>query len=207
MATTARRRRTLVGGVSLMFAAVLLLGIAGVLFGTERHSYAGDAVPPTNATVREGHTYRLSIHGGVQALAKRGLQSTGLQCEWASPGAASQVLSITAESAGTKATNSIATFTAPIGGPIQVSCTGVGPVFIDDAENASPDVAGFFLVAGMAVFMVGLLMVSSGKFTSRPRASEWTTSEDEEIERLVQLVHVRSNDIEVTAADADDVKP
>jgi hypothetical protein len=207
MPTSDRRRQSVVVGVALMFACILLFGIAGVLAGTERHSYVGGALAPNEVTVKEGSSYQISIHGGVKALIMRNINPTGLQCEWSSQGSGSQLLEISPEDRDSKATNMVATFISPISGSIHVDCVGWGTVFVDDAENASADLSGVFLVLGMIVFGVGLLVLVSPKLATRRDRSEWSTSEDEEIERLVHLVHVRSEDGEVAGPDGPDVTP
>lgn len=209
MPSSERRRRAVVAGVAMMFACVLLFGVAAVLAGTERHSYVGGALPPNEVAVTQGRSYQISIHGGVKALTERSINPTGLQCEWSSQGSGSQLLELNPENGESKATNTVATFVAPITGPIHVDCIGSGPVFIDDAKDASFDYAGLFLLLGMIVFALGLLVLASPKLTFRsPRArSAWTASEDEEIERLVHLVHIRSEDGEVHRPDGPDLTP
>lgn len=154
-----------------MFVSVLLFGLAGVLTGTERHSYDGGAVAPDNVTVTQGHTYQISIPGGVETMSERNVNPAGLQCQWSSPTAGSQSLDITPEKAESKATNTIATFVSPVSGSIHVDCTSWGTVFVDDAENASPDFAGLFLVLGMFVFVLGLVLLVSPKMSRRPAPS------------------------------------
>lgn len=195
----------MVVGVALLFTSVLLFGIAGVLAGSERHSYIGGALPPNQVTVREGATYQISVHGGVKALIKRNINPTGLQCEWSSQDSANQLLDITPENAESKATNLVATFSSPISGPIHVDCIDWGPVFVDDADNASTDYSGLFLLLGMIAFGVGLIILMSPRMTFSRDRSGWSAGEDEEIERLVHLVHIRSEDGEVSGPDGPDV--
>jgi MFS family permease len=208
MPTSDRRRRAVVIGVVLMFASVLLFGLAVVLAGTERHAYDGGALPPNEVSVKQGSTYQLSVPGGVKALIKRNISPTGVQCQWSSQGSGSQLLDLSPENGDSKATNMIATFVSPISGPIHVDCIGWGTVFIDDADNASFDYSGLFLILGMIAFGVGLLLLASPKITFTARdGSASTTSEDDDIQRLVHLVHIRSEDGEVSGPDRPDVTP
>lgn len=209
MPTSDRRRRAVVVGVAVMFASILLFGISGVLAGTERHAYLGGALAPNEVTVKQGGTYQISVHGGVGALVKRNITPSKLQCEWSSQGSGRQLLDLTAENRDSKATNTIATFVSPISGPIHVDCIGWGTVFVDDAQDASTDFGGLFLLLGMIAFGAGLLILAYPKltFAARRDRSEWSTSEDEEIERLVHVVHVRSEDGEVTGPDGSDLTP
>ncbi|MEO9108945.1 MAG: hypothetical protein ABI368_01850 [Jatrophihabitantaceae bacterium] len=185
-------------------AAVLLL-IVGIgcgtmyriLSSTEQHSFADRTVPSASVHVTDGASYLLSVPDGVRSLANRGLTPASIQCEYTSDRSANHPLDITPESAETKATNAFAGFTAPYTGDISVDCLGWGQVFIDDADNAAPDTAGWYLVLCVIALTIGAALAlsalrSSGGGPRDPAARP--LNEDEEIERLVQLVHVLSDD-------------
>lgn len=169
-----RRGRTFAAGIVLLFASIVLFGAAAVLSGSQRHSYSADAVPPRYVTVTQGESYRISIHGGVAAEAARGLQPSALQCDFSTVGSGAGYLDLQAESASSKATNDIATFTAPVSGRIHIDCTGLGAVFVDDADDAGFDGAGLAVVLGIAAFLAGLLALFSRRvhFESRAQRSE-----------------------------------
>ena len=70
-------------------------------------------------------------------------------------------MTVQAEGADTKATNTVATFSSPVTGVVNVDCQGWGPMFVDDANDRSPDVAGWFLVVGIAMLVVGVPLALS----------------------------------------------
>jgi hypothetical protein len=199
--------RRAVVAVLLMVAGLVLTGAFRVISGTEHQAFSVGAVPPSSVHVTAGKTYQLSVPGGVGALARRGADVGSGVCEWTAPGGASQALQVQAGGAGTKATNTVATFVAPTTGDIQVSCAGWGAMYVDDADNAKPDLAGWFLVAGVLALALGLpLGVSALRDAGRSGAgSRARASEDDEIERIVHSVHVRSEDAEVAGSDGGDV--
>ena len=198
---------------SVAAVALVLIAIAcgfgyRLLAGSARHSYSSGAVPPASARVTFARNYELAVPGGVRALVSRGVNPDTLACLWSGSSAVSQKLTITVAGSDTKATDVIATFVAPTSGPISVDCLGWGAVFVDDADDAAPDVAGTFLVLCVLALAVGLPL---GLSALRERSgagdddSAGPTSEDDEIERLVHLVHVRSEDGEVVDGDGADV--
>lgn len=195
--------------------ALLALGlVCGALYrivgGTEQHAYAPSAQPPGGVHVTTGKNYQLSVPGGVAALRKRGVELATLQCEWSSAGSAKQVLPVTAEGADTKASNVVATFTGPITGGIDVDCFGLGAMFVDDADDSPADVAGWFLVTCLVALTIGAGLALSALRSAQPDPDGElgrTARQDEEIQRLVDIVHVRSQDGEVGGVDRGDVTP
>ncbi|HEU5006761.1 MAG TPA: hypothetical protein VFT67_07300 [Jatrophihabitantaceae bacterium] len=196
--------------VVLLVMGILLGGLYRVTSGTERHSYASDAVPPANVHVTAGHSYMISVPGGVSALQDRDLSPSGLRCEWSTGGSAAQPLSVQLYGPDSKATDAVGTFTAPITGDVHIDCTGWGAVFVDDADDAGGDLAGLFLVLCVIALTLGAALGLSAlrlRHEGSSRDSARTASEDDEIERLVHIVHVRSEDGEVTHPDGGDVRP
>lgn len=139
----------------LLIGGVLFAALCRVAAGTEDHSYAPGAVPPATVGLTEGHSYRISVPGGVTALRQHGLAPLLLRCDWSARGTAAQPLPVQAEGASTKATDVIATFTAPSTGALRISCAGWGPVFVDDADDAQADLSGYLLLACMVLFLAG----------------------------------------------------
>lgn len=185
-------------------AAVLLAGIvcaalARLVAGTEQHSYSPGAVAPASVRVTEGHLYRLAVPGGVTALTRRGVDVTTPRCSYLAGGGVARPLTVQAAGADTKATDEVGTFVAPVGGNLHVDCLGWGPLFVDDADDAAPDVSGWLLVATTVLLTVGAgLALSAARSASLGRRRP---GGDEEIERLVELVHARSEDGDGNAAD------
>jgi hypothetical protein len=196
-----------------IIATILLLGGLGltaayrVLSGAERQSYSAGALAAATYHVTAGKTYELSVPGGVAALKKSGADIATAQCEWSSAGSGTRVLPATASGSDTKAIDVVATFTAPDTGEIHVDCSGWGAMYIDNADNAAGDAAGWFLVLGVIALAVGVgLGVSALRLAGEEvSSSRRPTREDDEIERLVHAVHVRSQDSEVADTDRGDV--
>jgi len=193
-------------------AAATALIIAGVLFGalyrivsgTEHHAFAVGAVAPNTAHVTLDQTYTLSAPGGVTTLRARGVDVNTAQCEWSVGGSASQALAVAAVGESTKATNVVGTFVAPYTGDIHVDCLGWGPMFLDNADGTAGDKAGWLLLLATVTLTIGVAL-GMAALRSSGVDSERAAREDDEIERLVHAVHVRSEDREVTRADGGDV--
>jgi hypothetical protein len=188
----------------LIIAALLLGALFRILSGTEHHAFASGAIAPTSTHVTLGDTYTLSAPGGVKSLMARGVNVNSAQCEWSVDGSASQALSVVVAGQGTKAVNVVATFVAPYTGNLHVDCLGWGPMFLDDAAGSAPDYAGWLLLLATISLTLGIALgIASMRAVGAD--SERSAREDNEIERLVHAVHVRSADHEVPRRDGGDV--
>lgn len=190
--------------IGLVILAVLLGALYRIVSGTEHHAFANGAVPLDSAHLTIGKAYTLSTPGGVQRLIARGVDPNAAQCEWSVDGSASQALTVAPAAPNTKAINVVASFVAPYTGDIHIDCLGWGPMFLDDADTTSADYAGWLLLlatmtltGGVVLAMVALRAVGANL--------ERTAREDDEIERLVHAVHIRSADHEVPRHDGGDV--
>ena len=190
--------------VGLIVAALLLGALFRILSGTEHHAYAAGALAPDSTHVTVGETYTLSAPGGVKALMARGVDVNTAQCEWSVNGSASQALTVAAAGQGTKAVNVVGTFVAPYTGNLHVDCIGWGPMFLDDAAGSAPDYAGWLLLLATICLTLGIAL-SIASIRAIGADSERAAREDDEIERLVHAVHVRSEDDEVPRRDGGDV--
>ncbi len=159
-----------VGAVALL-AGVVCLGLWRLTGATEKQPYTPDAQPPRSVMVTQGQAYSIAVPGGVPALLAAGVpvttgqnaQSPDLECDWASGGGAAESLKVTPESTSTKATNVVGSFAAPITGRITVNCQHWGTVFVPDADDASGDPSGWFLLAStVLLFAGGAAAMSSG---------------------------------------------
>ena len=162
MSRTPSQGRRAVAAIVLVVAGLMFCGMYRLTAGTERHSYSPGAVPPATVRLTEGRTYELSVPGGVKALKAQGQDVASPTCSYTRPGeTTSSELTVQAEGADTKATNTVATFSSPVTGVVNVDCQGWGPMFVDDANDRSPDVAGWFLVVGIAMLVVGVPLALS----------------------------------------------
>ena len=203
-----RARRLGAAGAVLLLLGIVFAGLCRITSGGERHSYSASAVPRDSVHLTQGHTYLLSVPGGVAALQKHDLSPSGLRCEWSLAGSGTQTLSVELYGADSKATDAIGSFVAPATGQIHVDCIGWGTVFVDDADDASGDLSGLLLVLCVVTFTLGAAFGLSALRSRREtfvRNSARAASENDEIERLIHLVHVRSEDGEVGGGDGDDV--
>jgi hypothetical protein len=201
-------------GMLLTLAGLALWVLYRVQAGGEAHSFTPDAVAPRTVHITQSHTYHLSIPGGVKAELALGIDSSVLQCAIAPAGGATDGLAITAEDAGSKATNQIASFIAPFTGTAHIYCTSLPPIFVDDADDAAADVSGWWLVLATICLTIGLPMLlsvlrrgprGSAGSTARGSGSDRTPGEDDEIESLVQRARRRADDREVGDLDAPDI--
>lgn len=203
-------RRAAIAAVLLVAGVALLAGFR-IASGSQHQAFASGALPPAGAHVTSGRTYQLVLPGGVAALKRRGVQTTSAECQWSAGGGPGQVLSATVEGADTKATNTVATFVAPVTATITVECAGWGPMFIDDADNAPADTGGWLLVLAIAALAVGAgLGVSALREASALAAAASSASrragDDDEVEGRIEVFAAAPHD-EVPDADGGDGRP
>jgi hypothetical protein len=210
--------------LGVLGSLLVVLGITGYVAyrlaaGTESHVFSPGAVPPHTVHVTANHNYQLSYPGGVAALAEQGVDLNSLQCDWMVPGSARQSLPVVPFDGSTEARNAVASFQAVVTGDIHVSCDGLGAMFVDGADNASGDVSGWYLLLSTLALTLGVpLAMSRMRLAARRRAEEeeqededyeplsvWLAGEDDEVERLVRIVHERAEDDEIGDADGGDV--
>lgn len=140
--------------------------------GNEQHSYAAGHTPPQYIRVDAGHTYSIAIPDGVSAETKQGLDPGHLACTMTAAGQTAGVLQVTAEDAQTKATNQIGTFVAPLTATVHIDCSGIGPVYVDDAADAERDWSLAWLVLAAIALAIGLPLSLSGLRAMSVRARE-----------------------------------
>jgi hypothetical protein len=207
MPPTSRIRPTRAAAATgLIIAGLLLAALYRIVSSSEHHSFSAGPVAPNTAHVTQGKQYTLSTPGGVKRLKQHGIEVTTPQCEWSVGGSASQALTVTAAGEFTKASNVVATFVAPFTGDLHFDCLGWGPMYVDNADNASADIAGWSLLLAVIMLTAGVAL-GLAALRSAGVESERATREDDEIERLVHAVHVRSTDEEVVDPDGGDVRP
>ncbi len=190
---------------ALIIAALLFGALYRIVSGTEHHSFSPGATAPNTVHVTAGKNYLLARPGGVKDLHARGVDVANPQCEWSVGGAGSQALTVTAAGTATKATNAVGTFVAPYTGDLHIDCLGWGPMFVDDADDAARDNAGWLLLLTTITLTAGVVLALATLREAAGR-SERAPSEDDEIERLVHVVHDRVADDEVPGVDGGDVR-
>ncbi len=189
----------------LLLAGLLCWGLFRVISGTEHHAYSAGAVPPVHIRVTATNQYTLSVPGGVAALKRRNVALKQAQCAWSTNGSALQALPVSTDP-NTKATEVVGTFIAPITGDIHIECSGWGPVFVDDANNATGDPAGYFLVLAMITLTLGVGFGLSALRTSTAGRPSRAAREYDEIEGAVHLGDVLREHGEVGGGDPGDVQ-
>jgi hypothetical protein len=191
---------------SLLLVGALCWALWSLMSGTQHHSYDAGKKPRYPVHLTAGNAYILSAHGGVQALLNRGVDVTAPRCEWSVAGSAPQALTVSPLTVDEKGTNAVATFVGPFTGDLTIDCPAWGDVFVDDADNAKPDIAGWFLVAAVVALTLGVgLGLSAWRSALAARSAEGPMGDDDEIETLVDGPRVRRRDHEVGRDDGDDV--
>ena len=167
-----RRYGGVVGGALLVIAVVLVVGHV-LLSGSGSHSWDRHATPPGSVTLSAGTSYFVSTADGPGAAPA----PAKLACTYTDAGGGSGPLTLTVENADSRATHAVARFVSPVTGRVAVGCSGgtVGtrPVFVDDADSAASDAAGWLLVLGVVagVAGVGLALGASYRRFGVPRVS------------------------------------
>lgn len=198
-------------GAGLLLVGLVCLALWRVFSGTENLPFTEGAGTPPRAHVTEGDTYSLAVPGGARAMIAHGVYgppggTLQLTCEWSTGGSLSQTLNVTAESSDAKAETTVARFTAPTTGYIRVTCANWGAVFIPDADNASADISGWFLVAAVITLTIGVGLALSAAREASLRQSAWSGN-DEEVEGPVDLRDTAWYDGEVVDPNTRDVPP
>jgi hypothetical protein len=190
----ARATRATLAAVALL-VGVTCAGLAWVFAVTESHAYAHGPAPEA-VHLTSGRQYLLSVPGGYRALVKRANVLTP-QCTYtpqpADSGAPTLPLAVEPFGADTKATNAVGSFVAPTTGDLRIECLGWGGVYVDDADDSGFDVSTL-LVTVASVALLAAVGLGLSALRGLLAEAHSRTSEDEDIERLVRAVHVRSED-------------
>lgn len=162
--------RTLVCGIVVVLAGTACWALYAVQAGRERRAYAHGGAPPASVQLSAGHTYWLSVPGGVRHLDAIGVQVSSLQCTAAAAGQTPAALQITAQGKDTKATDEIASFFSGITGRVHVECAGVGAVFVSGGGAEGLDWSGLWLILASVLLVIGIPLTLSGRrsLPSRP---------------------------------------
>jgi hypothetical protein len=158
---------------SRVATAGLVLVVAGLAFwalfryqsGRQHDSFARGG-PPATVHLTTGHTYWISIAGGVRRELRLGRDPAALQCTESAAGAAPRVLVIAPQARDTKALNQIGSFTAPVTADVRLQCDGLSAVYVDDSDGAF-DHAGLWLLLASVALAVGAPLAVAATVASR----------------------------------------
>lgn len=169
MATDAGRR--LVAGVLLLVLAVLVWAGHVFVAAGGGHSWDAGSQPPATVHLTAGRNYTLSTSGGLGALvAGKASTEPSVRCTYSAAGRASTALPVQPLAYDARITHEIATFTSSVSGDVSVGCADVSAVFVDDADDASPDLAGVLVIV-CAVFALGGVALTLSGLAARPARS------------------------------------
>jgi hypothetical protein len=174
-----RLPRSLVAGPLLIILGLVCWALYVRQTNSEHHAYAHGGNPPTYVQIHAGKSYGIAIHGGVQREIRLGLAPGSVQCTAARRGQSPGPLDVTAETQDTKATDRIASFVSGINGVVHVECSGIGAVYLDDADDAAYDWSGFFLILASLALLTGLPLALSGLRTVFSRVDPAATADFE----------------------------
>jgi len=194
---------------ALLLAGLLCFALWRVVSGTEALPFAKGAAPPTSVRLTVGKTYSLAVPGGVRALVAHGVPASSnvldLSCQWSLGNADSQALSVTPESVDTKAEATVAHFPAPLTGRVHIVCANWGVMFVPDSDDRPADTSGWFLLLSTVLLTTGGALALAALRAARLGRLSLAAREDDEIEGLVDIVKVRSEDGEVGHRDGGDI--
>lgn len=166
---SAPHRRAAAAGLVLVVAGLLLWALYPFVAAEESHSFAPGQSAARLVHLHKGTHYQLGIPGGVRAARKAGVTPQALRCSAAPAGGSASSLAITAEQPDTKATNQIASFVAPFTARVHVTCSGLGAVYVDNAEA---DPSGYLLVSATVALVIGAPLLLAGvRRSARSRQS------------------------------------
>jgi hypothetical protein len=197
--------------VVVLLAGLVCWSLSRIISVTEHHAYSVNASAPSTVRVTAGQTYQLSVPGGLDELTKKHEPTSLPQCQWSMDGTALQDLPVTVVG-DDKATNVVGSFTAPQSGRISVECAAWGSVFVDDADGAQKDPAGFLLVLSIVAFTVGVGLGLSALWDRRERRERRERGDSalgprhgDQVEAVVHVGDIIAHYREVGGPDGRDV--
>jgi hypothetical protein len=165
-------RSRLVRGVLLLVLAVLAVGAGQLLAGHGHHAYDTNASPPPSYRLTLGKTYQLSTANGVAGLESQGLLDTSkqLSCTGSLLGGQSTAgtsqqhapLTILSTKDDPRDLHVFATFEVAQSGSYRISCSGIGQVFVDDADNSQDGYSSGLVVLACVAGVFGIGFTISG---------------------------------------------
>lgn len=158
-----RAGATLAAGVALLLLALVLFGGSRVVAAGQRHAYDPAATPPPSYRLTGGQTYQLSSAQPVAELKQAGVLPD-LACFLTSDSGAPTPLGLASVSDDDRNLHTFATMVAPSTGQFRLSCTGIAEVFVDDADDAEPDLSALLVLLSIAAGLLGVIAACSGGY-------------------------------------------
>ncbi|MEO6502415.1 MAG: hypothetical protein ABIQ09_10950 [Jatrophihabitantaceae bacterium] len=159
----ARAGTALAAGVALLLLALVLFGGSRVVAAGQRHAYDPAATPPPSYRLTVGQTYQLSSARPVAELKQAGvLPNPG--CFLSSGSGAPTPLALASTTDDDRNLHVFATMVAPSTGQFRLSCTGIAEVFVDDADDAEPDLSALLVLLSIGVGLLGVIAACSGGY-------------------------------------------
>jgi hypothetical protein len=165
----------LVMGVAVVLVGLVSWLLYGVQAGRENRSYHPNGTPPKYVRLETGHTYWLAVPGGVSRLREAGVAPTALTCTATAAGQAPGPLTVNGvvgqDTDETKFLNRFGSFVAARSARVEIRCSGLGRVYVENAADTGFDWSGLWLVLASAALVVGFPLTISG-WRRRPSPAE-----------------------------------
>lgn len=162
---------TLAAGVALLLLALVLFGGSRVVAAGQQHAYDPAATPPPSYRLTAGQTYQLSSARPVAELKQAGVLPN-LACFITSGSGAPTPLALASTTDDDRNLHAFATMVAPSTGQFRLSCTGIAEVFVDDADDAEPDLSALLVLLSIAVGLLGVIAACSGGYALGRRSDQ-----------------------------------
>jgi hypothetical protein len=159
----ARGGSRLAAGVALLLLALVLFGGSRVVAAGQQHAYDPAATPPPSYRLTAGQTYQLSSARPVAELKQAGVLPN-LACFITSGSGTPTPLALASTTDDDRNLHIFATMVAPSTGQFRLSCTGIAEVFVDDADDAEPDLSALLVLLSIAVGLLGVIAACSGGY-------------------------------------------
>jgi hypothetical protein len=158
--------RALPAGLALLVLGLASWALYGFSAGREHTVHHPNGAPPASVRLAAGHQYWLAVPGGLDRLRALGVDPTKLACVAATQFGLDNGLAVSGvvdtSNGETKFVDRIGSFVAARSGRFQVTCAGVGAVYVVNAADAGFEWSGFWLVLASAALVVGFPMLLSG---------------------------------------------
>jgi hypothetical protein len=153
----------LASGVGLLLLAIVVFAGSRLVAASQRHAYDPGATPPSTYHLTAGKTYQLSSSKSVAQLKKAGVLGN-LSCAATSDGTGQQPVTVLSTMDDDRDLHMFATAKVASTGDLHVSCSAISDVFIDDADNAAPDLSAILSLLATGLGLLGVIAAASGGY-------------------------------------------